>query len=581
MKFYREMTPFTNPARDDGLVLRHWSKRKETNHPIFPATPAESNGALEVEQDIKVTKIEPNYHFAKFNVKLEKPEYTLAQYETHLKSVDWDKPETDYLIELVHEWDLRWVVIADRYDYRPGGSKSQDNSNVTQHTQPKERSMEDMKARYYQVAAKIMALHRPLSQMSVGEFDMHQKMTKFDPLTETKRKKIAEGLLSRTAEEIQEEELLLGELKRIIGFQERFSYERRDLFDRLVHPVSTSGSSAPLSSDELNVLWKNLSNADKSRKSRALTESLANASTSASSQPPVSQAERNPRNSISGPAEKRQSVSGTPTYRQLSPREEAKYGVSHHDRVVGGVQFRHEKVAKLSQAKSNAQATKISAALVELSIPPRLFMPTAKVVSQYERLINSIQALTECRKVTDKAESEIKVLQAQLDEVERRKREGSKPNGPSLVSDPDVKQVEEKVAEVKEEKGRENGAETSPKAENEGDEPGNETETRPKIDDEGEEQERNFRNAVAENEEENKNEDESEEADDENDEEGDAEAAEKSDDASDEDNENDEDDDGGSGVDDDDNPKTNDDDDDDEDEENDHPTSTEINSSSR
>jgi DNA methyltransferase 1-associated protein 1 len=440
--------------------------------------------------------------------------------------------------------------------------------------------MEDMKARYYQVSAKIMALHRPLSQMSVAEFEMHQKMTKFDPLTETKRKKIAEGLLSRTAEEIQEEELLLGELKRIIGFQERFSYERRDLFDRLIHPVSTSGSSAPLSSDELNVLWKNLSNADKNRKSRALTESLTNASMSASSQPPVNQAERNPRNSISGPAEKRQSVSGTPTYRQLNPREEAKYGVCHHDRVVGGVQFRHEKVAKLSQAKSNAQATKISAALVELCIPPRLFMPTARVVSQYERLINSIQALIECRKVTDKAESEIKVLQAQLDEVERRKGEGSKPNGPSLVSDPDVKQVEEKVAEVKEEKGRENGAGTPPKVENEGDEEGKETETRPKIDDEGEEQERNFRNVVAENDEEGKNEDESEEADDENDEEGDAEAAEKSDDASDAGNDNDEDD-GGSGVDDDDNPKTNNDEDDDEDEENDHSTSTQIKSSSR
>ena len=293
------MAPFINPARADGLILRHWSKKKESNHPTFPATPAESNVAAEAEPEVKVVNTEPSYHFAKFNVRLAKPEYTDAQYETHLKSEDWDRSETDYLVELAHEWDLRWVVIADRYEYHPSDAQPRDAYSTVEHGSLRERSMENLKSRYYQVASKIMALHQPLSKMSAAEFDTHQKMTKFDPISETKRKRLVQGLLSRTAEEIQEEELLLGELKRITGYYDRFSQERKELYYRLDYPMSASGHSGPLSSDDLNVLWKTLLNADKNRKHRVLSESLVNSSSNPSSQPPVTQNERNPRSNLS------------------------------------------------------------------------------------------------------------------------------------------------------------------------------------------------------------------------------------------------------------------------------------------
>jgi len=32
---------------------------------------------------------------------------------------EWSKDETDYLFNIVHEYDLRWYVILDRYDF-PG-----------------------------------------------------------------------------------------------------------------------------------------------------------------------------------------------------------------------------------------------------------------------------------------------------------------------------------------------------------------------------------------------------------------------------------------------------------------------------
>lgn len=47
---------------------------------------------------------------------------SLRDYVFLLKSLDseWTKEETDYLFVLVREFDVRWYVISDRYDY-PGG----------------------------------------------------------------------------------------------------------------------------------------------------------------------------------------------------------------------------------------------------------------------------------------------------------------------------------------------------------------------------------------------------------------------------------------------------------------------------
>lgn len=37
---------------------------------------------------------------------------------------EWTKEETDYLFEFVKEYDLRWPVIADRYDFKDGKPRS-------------------------------------------------------------------------------------------------------------------------------------------------------------------------------------------------------------------------------------------------------------------------------------------------------------------------------------------------------------------------------------------------------------------------------------------------------------------------
>lgn len=63
------------------------------------------------------------------------PTYTDNQYNQHLKSDDWSREETDHLMDLARRFDLRFIIMADRYD-APRFTK---------------RSVEDIKDRYYKI----------------------------------------------------------------------------------------------------------------------------------------------------------------------------------------------------------------------------------------------------------------------------------------------------------------------------------------------------------------------------------------------------------------------------------------------
>ena len=421
-----EETPFGNSARKDGLILRHWRRKGDvSNAAALPVTPADSNAASEMEQDEKAATTLPDSHWAKFNVKIDRPQYTNEQYETHLKNDDWSKEETDYLVDLVIDFDLRWIVIADRYEYQPKQQPKENEDSMAVTPQAKPRTQEDMKARYYDVAAKTMVLHNPLSSMSSSEFDAHEKMTKYDPDQEKRRKKFAEQLMSRTDEEKYEEEMLLKELSRIVLNQEKLFNERKALYDRLgapPGPPQTHSTAMYQSSQGLTQLMQSLlaQNKNKELEKKEKRRSAMGADGDFPGGP--SGLDRSQRHSMGGGPDKRYSF-GQGGPRQLSAREEQKYGVSHpNERLTGGVQFRHERITKAGQAKSGVQTSRISAALTELRIPQRLTMPTAKVVTEYEKLIESIKTLLEVRKLSEKVDGEIKVWQAQKEQQEAKDR---------------------------------------------------------------------------------------------------------------------------------------------------------------
>ena len=388
----------------------------------MPVTPADSNAASEMETDDKITTTIPDSYWAKYKVKVERPQYTDVEYETHLKNEDWSREETDYLVDLVYEFDLRWIIIADRYEYKPEMSKKSEDSTAVS-AQVKPRTQEDMKARYYDVAAKTMVLHNPLSSMSSAEFDAHEKMTKYDAARETQRKKYAEQLMQRTEEEKYEEEMLLKELSRIVSNQEKLFTDRKALYERLEPAANQSRENYSTSVYQSHAgLTQLIQTLIAQNKSRELEKKEKRRSQIEAGDVGIPPGERSHRQSLSG-TDKRASTSGESHRRQLSAREEAKWGVSHpNERLTGGVQFRHERVTKASQAKSGVQTSRIGAALTELKIPPRLVMPTAKVVAEYEGLIEKIKVLLEVRKLSEKLDAEVKVWKAHKEQAEAKER---------------------------------------------------------------------------------------------------------------------------------------------------------------
>ncbi|GAB6020248.1 DNA methyltransferase 1-associated protein 1 [Chamberlinius hualienensis] len=155
---------FTNPARDDDAVFHHWRRVADEGK---------------------------EYPFAKFNKTVTIPSYTDVDYQKYLKSDSWNKTETDHLMDLCRRFDIRFYVIHDRWD----------------RTQFAERSVEDLKERYYDICNILSKARVPPGQ--------EPKLRMYDAEHERKRKEQLKRLFDRTPEQIEEEQNLMNELRKI------------------------------------------------------------------------------------------------------------------------------------------------------------------------------------------------------------------------------------------------------------------------------------------------------------------------------------------------------------------------------
>jgi len=96
------------------------------------------------------------YPFARFNKKVDLVKYTDEEYERVVKplSKDWSKEETDHLWRLCEEFDLRFIVIADRYDLDFAGEKKREKKAKAK--KQKLRTVDELKERYYSVSKAIL-----------------------------------------------------------------------------------------------------------------------------------------------------------------------------------------------------------------------------------------------------------------------------------------------------------------------------------------------------------------------------------------------------------------------------------------
>lgn len=421
--------PFKNDARTDALLLHSWRKKVLDTSTAEDGQDQQMN---EVNSEVKESQdnVQP-YPFAKYNIQAEAPTFDDDQYETNLRDENWTLEETRYLVDLYHQMYGKWPLIFDRYEYEPALQSNGSSETESQVSKPPSRSMEDLKHRFYQVKAKMMALETPITQMNGPEFEDYEKMLKFNRQQEVARKKIMDGQLTRSKEEKKEEEYLLAELRRIYFQQERFNSEVREVRDRLDHSLTSDKgpSNQYTTSGEITALFQRFMQQDKYKRPRKSIQGEGVAA-SPSTAGPTGQGH----NAV-GPVQKRGSISQDPSshQRHLAPRAQARWGVSMVDRVTSGITFRSDKLAKVRQAKSQIQTQKIAGILVELEVPDLLQMPTMPVVNSMERLVSKVTTLLDVRKVREKSENENMVVQSQVKEQDKKvgkegeeqKREGS------------------------------------------------------------------------------------------------------------------------------------------------------------
>merc|ERR1712223_1901076 len=130
-------------------------------------------------------------HFLPFQV----PVFSDAEYNNHLTAEGWTRAETDHLLELCGRFDIRFPVIHDRWD------RNLFKTN---------RTIEDLKGRYYGLCEKLETLHADPSK--AGSKPFH-----YDVDHEKRRKEQLKRLCNRTAEEVEEEEMLRADLKKLIA----------------------------------------------------------------------------------------------------------------------------------------------------------------------------------------------------------------------------------------------------------------------------------------------------------------------------------------------------------------------------
>jgi DNA methyltransferase 1-associated protein 1 len=378
------------------------------------------------EGDDTDTHIETCTEYAKYDIKVDLPTFTDDEYDAYLRSDDWSREETDYLFEMINDFAYRWAVVWDRYDFQPSNNTQDGLENTSGEadqalaTMPfapsKKRTVEDLKARFYDISAKLMKQRIPEVQMDAEQYGLYEMLSKFDPVMERNRKMLATALMNRSMDEVKEEEFLLTELQRINMAANRLDAEREELRSRLDAPQPNQSVSAGLqaftSSQALQALFQQLFQQDRSKKratgggtgpGRLSLSANDMVHTPGSAQAQLSAANR--RQSMAS-----QPVAQTPV-KQLSPHQEHRFNVSTHDRLTSGVTFGSDKLLKMRQAKSNVQTQKIGAALAELGIPDVIPIPTSKVGEVFESLVTKLGKLLDVRKVREKEEGECRVLQ--------------------------------------------------------------------------------------------------------------------------------------------------------------------------
>ncbi|RWS26055.1 hypothetical protein B4U80_03743 [Leptotrombidium deliense] len=332
--------PFSNPGRTDSFMLHHWRR---------------------------VADESKEYPFAKFNKTVPIPSYTENEYHQILQTDGWTKNETDHLFALCRRFDLRFFVIHDRWD---------------RDTYQTSRSVEDLKERYYNVCNLLSK-----SRMTTNGQEVKTKV--FDADHERKRKEQLIKLYNRTPEQVEEEQKLLEEFKKIEMRKKEREKKTQDL-------------------------QKLITAADNNSQSKKLDNSGSVKSSSKSSQ-----------RSGRGPGRKRvthktSTSSATPTTPGTPSNLLEMSGIKFPEIKTSGTSLRSQRM-KLPSSIGQKKMKAIEQLLLELNIELRP-MPTEDICNHFNELRSDMVLLYELKQAISNCEYELQTLKHQYEALQPGKQ---------------------------------------------------------------------------------------------------------------------------------------------------------------
>lgn len=272
--------------------------------------------------------------------------YTDQEYNQYLQVDGWTKAETDHLFDLCQRFDLRFIIIQDRWDREAFKTP---------------RSVEDLKERYYNAVNSLQK-----AKIVAGQ---ETKIKAFDAAHERKRKEQLIKQYNRTPEQIEEEQKLIEEMRKI----EMRKREREKKTQDLQKLITAADNSTQARRTET----PGSSRSRPGRKKQAM-----------------------PRSSSKEP--------GTPTPNVLEMA-----GIKFPDTKTAGATLRSQRMklpASVGQKKSKA----IEQLLHELNIDSRP-IPTEEICNHFNELRSDMVLLYELKMALANCEFELQTLKHQFE----------------------------------------------------------------------------------------------------------------------------------------------------------------------
>ena len=150
------------------------------------------------------------------------------EYQQLLQADGWSRPETDHLFDLCRRYDLRFFIVSDRWD---------------RNRFPATKSVEELKERYYDVCNILNKARHAVASASSTPAGPEPKVIAYDADNEKRRKEQLKRLFERTSEQVEEEQNLIAELRKIEARKKDRERKTQDL-QKLITAADSGGGAA-------------------------------------------------------------------------------------------------------------------------------------------------------------------------------------------------------------------------------------------------------------------------------------------------------------------------------------------------